>query len=466
MSIDFEPLPIETIYLDSEDVSRAVEVSNKIPNYSRQWQTYLNALTLYTFEKWLEERHNTLTVDWEESTINKPPLANLIPATTNLKIGEFKICLITIPSIFEEQVSLSRIVVDIPEFVPHFYVLVEVLEEQECGCVRGFISYPKLLENLESIGTTEKNSLQTDWNYQIPLTCFENNPNNLLLYLRALEPTAIPLPAISSNRREKLAAMEGELVKLLPLLRSPETELWQVLSWEQVTAVLTNFELVDWIYNLQIQTQNNQTQNNQTQNHQTQNYQTQNHQIYNLELNTSLRDLIKLLVQPAINVGRWLWDELDEVGQELSWTLLPSFASATAFRSPLEEFEAIKLQLEANGVEISSVARSGYHDFVLAGIPLRLYAVTWNSSTENEPNSWSLLLILGAPVPDTLPENLKLQVSDQTGILVEQRVNPEQVDSYLYTCVAGNWNEKFIVTASLADGVEVTLPPFAFDINR
>lgn len=443
MSIDFEPLPIETIYLDSEDISRAVEVSNKIPNYSRQWQTYLNALTLCIFEKWLEERHHTLTVDWEESTINKPPLANLIPATTNLKVGEFKICLITIPSIFEEQVSLSRIVVDIPEFIAHFYVLVEVLEEQECGLVKGFISYPKLLEN---IGTIEKNSLHAEWNYQIPLTCFENNPNNLLLYLRALEPAAIPLPAISSNRREILAAMESELVKLLPNLLSQETELWQVLSWEQATAVLTNFELVDWIYHLQIQTQNNQTQN--------------------LELNTSLRDLIKLLVQPAINVGRWLWDELDEVGEQLSWTLLPSFASATAFRSPLEEFEAIKLQLETQGIEISSVARSGYHDFVLAGIPLRLYAVTWNSSTENEPNSWSLLLILGAPVPDTLPENLKLRVSDQTGILVEQGVNPEQVESYLYTCVAGNWNEKFIVTASLTDGVEVTLPPFAFDIRR
>ncbi len=456
MSIDFEPLPIETIYLDSEDISRAVEISNKIPNYSRQWQTYLNALTLYTFEKWLEERHNTLTVDWEESTINKPALANIIPATTNLKVGEFKICLITVPSLFEEQVSLSRIVVDIPEFVPHFYVLVEVLEEQECGCVRGFISYPKLLENLENIETTEKNSLQTEWNYQIPLTCFENNPNNLLLYLRALEPTAISLPAIPNNRRETLAAMESELVKLLPLLRSPETELWQVLNWEQATAVLTNIELVDWIYHLQIQTQNNQTQNNQT----------QNHQIYNLELNTNLRDLIKLIVQPAINVGRWLWDELDEVGQELSWTLLPSFASATAFRSPIEEFEAIKLQLEAKGVEIPIFARCGYNYFFLAGIPLRLYAIAWNSSTENEPNSWSLLLILGAPVPNTLPENLKLRVSDQTGILIEQRVNPEQVDSYLYTCVAGNWNEKFIVTVSLADGVEVTLPPFAFDISR
>lgn len=458
MSMNFERLPTQTIYLESEDINRAVEFSSKIPHHERQWETYLNYLTLSIFKKWLQERDNILTLDREKSTITKPGLANLIPAMANLEVGEFKICLIPIPSIFDEQVSLSRIVVDIPEFVSHFYVLVEVLEEQECGCIRGFISYPKLLENIKS---TETSSLQVDWNYQIPLNsfelnCFENEPNDLLLYLRALEPAAIPLPTIPTNRREKLAAMENELVKLLPQLQSPEAEIWQILNWEQATALLTNSELVDWIYHLQNQPQKYQTQTNQTQKYQT----------YNSEITTSLRDLIKLIVQPAINVGRWLWDELDEVGQELSWTLLPSFASATAFRSPIEEFEAIKLQLEAKGVEIPIFARCGYNDFFLAGIPLRLYAIAWNSSTENEPNSWSLLLILGASVPNTLPENLKLRVSDQTGILIEQGINSEQVDSYLYTCVAGNWDEKFIVTASLVDGVEVTLPPFAFDISR
>jgi hypothetical protein len=30
----------------------------------------------------------------------------------------------------------------------------------------------------------------------------------------------------------------------------------------------------------------------------------------------------------------------------------------------------------------------------------------------------------------------------------------------------GNWDEKFLVSVSLMDGVEVTLPPFAFDLGR
>ena len=41
-----------------------------------------------------------------------------------------------------------------------------------------------------------------------------------------------------------------------------------------------------------------------------------------------------------------------------------------------------------------------------------------------------------------------------------------QGDSYLFTRVVGNWDEKFLVTVSLADGVELTLPPFTFYPGR
>jgi hypothetical protein len=30
----------------------------------------------------------------------------------------------------------------------------------------------------------------------------------------------------------------------------------------------------------------------------------------------------------------------------------------------------------------------------------------------------------------------------------------------------GNWDEKFLVSVSLMDGVEVNLPPFAFNLGR
>lgn len=444
MSFEFERLPTEAISLDAEEMHQAIEFSRPIPDDGRQWQTYLNALALFVLKKWLQERDDNLIVNWADCTITKPALANIIPNVANLQVGNFKLCLITIGNSWDEQIPLSRIVVDIPEFVPHFYVFIEVLESQELGIVRGFISYPQLRENLENFQTILP---QPDWNYEIPLTWFDNDPNRLLLYLLALQPDAINLPAIPNNRQQTLAAQESELATLLWQLQTPETELWQILNWQQGSAVLTSVELMDLIYKLQTGGVNQENPETPL-------------------IPASIRDLIKLITQPAINVGRWLWDELDEIGESLAWTLLPRFAPLREMRSPAEELDAIALQLKAQGLEIPLVARSGYQNFLLAGIPLRLYAIAWNSSTVNEPNLWSLLLILGATSPNTLPENFKFRVSDKTGILLEQSVNPQQRNSYLYTCLVGNWDEKFIVTASLGDDVEVTLPPFAFDITR
>jgi Protein of unknown function (DUF1822) len=441
MSLEFERLPTEFISLEPEYIDRAIALSYQIPDESRQWQTYLNGLALFVFKKWLEERDDNLAVNWQESTIAKLELANVFPVVTNLQVGEFKICLITLDSIFDERVPLSRLVVDLPEFVPHFYVLVEVLEEEGCGMVRGVINYQELRKNLTYSSSID---VQTNWIYQIPLDCFEKNSDNLLLYLRALRPEAIVLPLVVANYQQRLAAIENDLARLLPQLQAPATELWRVFNWEQGSVVLTSPDLLDWVYRLQ--TNNLETVSLATR-------------------QTYLLDLIKLIAQPAINLGRWLWDELDEVGESLSWQLL-NLTPAREFRSPVEEFVAIKSQLQSQGVEIPLVARCGHHNFNLAGNSLRIYAVAWNSSTENDPQMWSLLLIVGAPAPNTLPHNLQFRLSDRTGILTEQQVNRQQVNSYLFAAVAGTWDEKFIATVSIADGVEVTLPPFSFDIRQ
>ncbi|MEA5574021.1 DUF1822 family protein [Calothrix sp. UHCC 0171] len=441
MSLEFERLPTESLSLETEEIEKAIALSSQIPDESRQWQTYLNALGLFTFTKWLEERDNHLTVNWQESTIAKPELANVFPVVTNLQVGQFKICLITLESLFDEQVSLPRLVIELSEFIPHFYVLIEILEEQESGIVRGVMNYQQLRDNLTSLSSLD---IQADWTYKIPLNWFEKDPNNLLLYLRAVESEAIPLPALMENRQQQLAAIENELVRLLPQLQTSEIELWQVLNWQQGSVILNFPELLEWIYKLQ---------NN-------------NLEIANLASEkTYLLDLIKLITQPALNLGRWLWDELDEIGESLSWQLL-NLTPAREFRSPVEEFAVIKSQLQTQGVEIPTVARCGHHNFNLAGNPLRIYAVAWNSSTENDPNMWSLVLILGTPAPNTLPHNLQFRLSDRTGILTEQQVNPQQLNSYLFTAVAGNWDEKFIASVSIANGVEVTLSPFAFDIRQ
>ncbi|MCF2151302.1 DUF1822 family protein [Desmonostoc muscorum LEGE 12446] len=436
LQLDFEVLATETITLSSNQINQAVELSQQIPTTSRQWQTYINALALLAFEQWLEERAEYLTINREKCTVLQPPLANAIAAVANLQVGEFKLCLIPTGSLTDLEVTLPKVVVDLPEYVPHFYVLVEVLEEQESAVISGFISYQKLIENQVRANLQP----ESDWTYQIPLSWFEDEPNRLLLYLRCLKSEALTLPNVKGKSTQLLSTMEGELATLLPQLRSPQRELWEVLTWEQGSAVLTNPELLNWIYNLQ--------------------------QANKSTPKTNLKDLLKLLTQPALNVGRWLWDELDELGQAFSWVLLPSLTPAAAMRSPTEEFQAIITQLQHRGVEIPSQARGAYHDLLLAGITLRLYAVTWHILSESDSHLWTLLLVLGTASHDALPSHLKMRVSDQTSILLEQGTNQEQGDSYLFTRVVGGWDEKFLVSVSLMDGMELTLPPFAFYPGR
>lgn len=436
MSLEFEVLPITAINLDPEQITQAVDNSLKIKNQSQQWQIYINTLALLAFKEWLAERADSLTINEDECTVFQPAIANIIPAVANLQVGEFKVCLLTNDSLGDDQIFVPRAVIDLPEYIAHFYVLIEVLEEQEIAIVLGCLSYQQLMEKQ----TAANLQPETDWTYQIPTSWFAQEPDYLLLNLRCLDPNAITLPVTNNQRMQTLVSMQNELMALLPQLQLPNVELWQVLTWEQGSAVITNIELLNWLDNLQ-------------------------QQGHNYSLQDSLKDLFKLLTQPAINVGRWLWDELDELAEELSWQLLPNIAPIPALRSPVEEFQVITNQLQNRGLQIPSQARGAYHDLLLAGFPLRLYAVTWPILSESDP-SWTLLLVLGTSAQNSLPAHLKLRVSDQTSILIEQGINPQQGDSYLFTRVVGSWDEKFLVSVSLVDGVELTLPPFTFYPGR
>ncbi|MBE9126752.1 MULTISPECIES: DUF1822 family protein [unclassified Coleofasciculus] len=446
MELDFEALAVESIELSLEAIDQAAELATQIPNEQRQWQTYLNALALFSFEQWLAERSPEMRVNKEECSLFQPAMANSIEAVFNLKVHGFKLCLIATGSLMDEEVTLPRAVIDLPEFVPHFYVLIDVREEQEMAVIRGFLPYNQLLEKRARVNVTA----DEDWTYQFPLTWFDGSLDRLLLNLRCLEPSAIPLPAVPDDRLTQLSRMRSQLEALLPQLQSPERQLWQVLSWEQGAVVLTNPELLNWLYQLQ----------------------TQDEAQPDISLTPYLSDLLQLLTQKAVNVRRWLWNELDELAQEFSWQLLPSFAGANAMRSltqevrsPAEEFEGIVRELQHNNVEISTEARGAYRNLQLGETPLRLYALTWLLLSESVPE-WTLLLIVGTPSQTSLPVGLKLRLSDQTGVLVEQELDTDENHPYFFTSVVGTQDEKFIATVSLGSGIEQTLPPFSFTLER
>src|SRR5574338_137336 len=147
MRLDFEVLPTAAITLNTAQIIHAVEISSRIKNLSKQWQVYLYALALIAFEEWISERSDVLSVNSEKSTLFQPGLATAIAAIANLEVGKFKLCLLTTDSLTDNQVILPRVVVDLPDYVPHFYVLVEVLEEQDAANILGVLPYQQLIEH-------------------------------------------------------------------------------------------------------------------------------------------------------------------------------------------------------------------------------------------------------------------------------------------------------------------------------
>ena len=445
--IDFEPLAIDAISIESEQVERAVELSKQV-HLEKQWQTYLNALALFGFESWLQERIPELLIDKANCSIMHPQYANVIDGVFNLEVGQFKVCLLTNGVMLDEFITIPRAVVDLPEYITHFYIVVNVDEEQQEATINSFLSYDKLQEYKQENNLTA----DSDWTYELPLTWFAPETDNLLLYLRCLEANVITLPTMPTDRVVALDNIARELEAKIPQLRSTETALHQILTWEQAIPLLTNPNLLHWLYNLQtakpsvadaLATWRNQ-----------------------------LSVALEGFTQTAINVKTWLSDELDRLSQSLAWTLLPAPAFApTAFRdlqvinreSPTEEFAAIITQLRNSEEEIPVDARGAYHNFNLANYALRLFAVTWELEERENIPEWNLLIVLGAQLNSYLPQGLKLELKQGNTVLDEKIVESDTDDTYLYTRVIGELNERFTVSIVLANGERVTLPDFVFE---
>lgn len=426
----------EPIALEASHFDQAAQISDRVTTEKRQWQTYLNALALLGLKQWFTEYATDLSFDPTSGSIWQPQYANAISAIFNLQVGDFKLGLIAMGNLTKPVIKLPRAIVDLPEFATHFYIVMKVLDEQEQAQVWGVLRYDELINNLK----THALPANPDWTYSIPTSWFDRNTEHLLLYLRCLEPKAIALP-MQPDRLPVLSQMREELAQLLPKLRSADTELWDVLDWEQGVAVLTCPQLLDWVYQIQTQAA--------------------------IALNQRLTEILQRLTQPIINVGLWVQGEIDELTQKLSWQLLPSFA---LMQSTVEDIGTVLTQLRRTGLVIPPHARGGYRDlsdlFKSVNTPLGLHAITWSLAASDEMNpEWSLLLILGTQANQPLPANTTLRVSDETTVLLEQKLPPLSTDSYLYTRVAGTWNEKFLATI-VVNHISITLPPFAFQPNQ
>lgn len=171
------------------------------------------------------------------------------------------------------------------------------------------------------------------------------------------------------------------------------------------------------------------------------------------------------VTESVINVWNWFTQTVtpvvNQVSEQLTWTLLPPLQPAYGFRavrSPLEDVTHAIAQLTDEGLEIPDTTCAAYRYIHFEGISMRLYAIAWILPS----NEWTLLVILSGQPDGILPYGVSLQIRDDQQLLEAPILNqPNQ--TYLYAQVIGEPTERFNVTVQLPNGSAMILPPFTFE---
>jgi hypothetical protein len=210
------------VWLEPEHFAEAQKISNCNLDEASQWKVYLNALALLGFEQWLRETTPDIKIERLNLVALSQNTANIPIDVSLLKLGAFKVYLMTVDHFDNDFIILSKESINSPELATHFYVLLQVSEEKEKLNIYGFLRH-------DEIGTNSQLShlqIQKDGCYIIMLNCFDREINNLLLSVRFLEANAIPLPStLPANQIQQNTT--NILVKLSDWLSGVFTEGWQ-----------------------------------------------------------------------------------------------------------------------------------------------------------------------------------------------------------------------------------------------
>src|SRR4028118_879690 len=134
---DLRLLLPKVIELEPEHFELSREISNRVTDEAPRWQTYLNILALLGFEAWIRERIPDKPVHRDTKEIEP---------VCHLKVGEFKLCLIATEHLLDEVVNVPQNAIEQAEKAAHFYVILEVLEEEEEVIIRGVLRYDQLVD--------------------------------------------------------------------------------------------------------------------------------------------------------------------------------------------------------------------------------------------------------------------------------------------------------------------------------
>ncbi|AFY58574.1 Protein of unknown function (DUF1822) [Rivularia sp. PCC 7116] len=211
----------ETVWLETEHFAFAKEISSTQGiNHNDSWQTYLNALAIITFEEWLKERLPNKVISRD---------TDVIATAGNLKVDEFKFCAIATEHVLDEIVRIPQEVIANPELAAHFYVLIEVSEEEEEVVIRGFVTHKQLTEIKSNLRLSADEGC-----YHIPLSLFDMEPSHLLFYQRYVQASEFAVPVVG-NKVTQISENISELVsitttRLSQWLQGVIDEGWQAID--------------------------------------------------------------------------------------------------------------------------------------------------------------------------------------------------------------------------------------------
>lgn len=207
------------VWLETEDFEKACLSSET--NFDKtkeinQWQVYLNTLALLGFQRYLRERNPDIRIHQDDKN-------RAFDNISYLTVDRFSFCLIILDSVDELVTIPTKLTTSYQS--AHFYVLLEILEEEEQLNIHGFLRHDELCKYLQ------KTDLEPSSNsYQLPLSLFDPELNNLLLYTRFLSPTAIKLPVPTNNNtvvEAIVASTQTVLINLREWWNGAIEEGWQ-----------------------------------------------------------------------------------------------------------------------------------------------------------------------------------------------------------------------------------------------
>ncbi|KST66382.1 DUF1822 family protein [Mastigocoleus testarum] len=237
-SVDFRLLIPEVIYLESEHFDRAEKICLQSNHEDKQWQNHLNSLAVVAFKDWFKEKLSTYSLSLE------------IKATEDgyyLSVGKFNYFLITVEHLLDEIVNVSKSIINTSTIKVDFYVLIEVLEEEEEVIIKGFLNNGELHDYCTEIISHSSNKNY----YQIPLSIFDSEPNHLLLChqfaevleLSRIEVSAAELSTVKTEIKTKekkifISEIDKKIPKLSEWFKNIFDEGW--LTIDKLTKVETN----------------------------------------------------------------------------------------------------------------------------------------------------------------------------------------------------------------------------------